>query len=486
MNIDATNYVDYVHNLISSLEYPYSMNKSSLKTPSAPHCQNSIIILLAWLTEFVVYEADQDMIDYCATEEFESTDFTRKFMTKMSEAFVSWNNQESEEAKIEEMRHMYLNKKLGQGGNIATEIDRLKISIDQLQRESQPVSLMREIEEKSEELKQLKKKAKKLTRCNDDLSAKISHLGEELKMKEESNKKVKREICEWQQKISKQKMTHEQRNQLLMEITELKMMLESKQADVLELNEGSSAIEIQLSNLIQKKFHLIDKLNNSIYTLASDLQVSGMREKFDPALYEIKTTKLGNASALDTEIERLKRGLTELNLKYQHAIEVKTKFIVEHEAEEKQLTAELNLVTENANELKASLTKVAAEASKVEEEIKYFQQSSEQKFQQDTLKLEQMNITIGKLKRNIGTYENYIAQVEADIAEFKVRSIAECQSLTDKRKEEFEQKQKKLAELKTFLTEFAKAQKPMPENVEQIVKDVLKKRDLNNNGPRDT
>lgn len=482
VNIDVSNYIDCVHNLITSLEYPYSMNKSSLKTPSAPHCQNSIILLLAWLTEFTGSEANQDTVEYCATEEFGSPDFTKQFMSKMSEAFVCWNNQdESESSKIQEMRRMYLDKKLGQGGNIETEVERLKMSIDQLERESHPVSLMKGLEDKIEESKQLKSQIKEVGRVNNGLSTMLLSLEADFNTKRALKDKLNDELYRLREKISKQKMTQEGRNKLLMEITEMKSLLESKRTDVMELTEGSSEREIQLSNLVQKKFILIDKLNNSLYKLASECQVAGMHEKFDPSSFEIETTKIGDTVALDDEIERLKRGLTELTEKYHHAIGVITKSAIEKEAEEYQLIAEQNLVAEDLQKLKASLENLNTEKVHIETEFSSFINTIQLEYQQNISKLEQMKVFVVKVNKNIETYNKYIKQVVADNEAFKKKSLAECKAMYEKRKQEVEEKRQKLQEMKNFLTEFAKAQKPLPENIEQIVNDVLKKRDLNNN-----
>lgn len=482
VQIDGSNYVDYVHNLITSLEYPYSMNKSSLKTPSAPHCQNSIIILLAWLTEFIcATDDDQSMVEYCATEEFNSPDFTKQFMSKMGDAFVCWNNQdELEGSKIQEMCRMYLDIKVGPGENIETDVERLKKSIDQLQRESKPVSLMKELEDKNVECKQLKN-ISELGRISEDLSGKFLNLRTDLDSKVAVKENLNEKLKTLRDKVSKQKMTQEQRNELLIEITEMKSLLESRRVDVMDLTEGSSEREIQLSNLIQKKFSLIDRLNNSIYTLASECQVAGMHEKFDPSSFEIKTTNIGDTAALNKEIERLKRGLAELKEKYQHAIGVMMKSLTDYEVEEYQLIAELNVLAEETQKLKTSVANEFTEKIQIETEFSDFITTANQKHQQNSSKLEEMEVMIGKLNKRIETYRKYNAQIIADKEAFKTKSVAECKELYENRKKEVDEKRQKLNEMKTFLTEFAKAQKPLPENVQSIVNDVMKKRDLNNN-----
>lgn len=478
VNIDVSNYSDYVYNLIISLEYPYSMNKSSLKTPSAPHCQNSIIVLLAWLTEFVVFEADQNAMEYCSTDELNSHDFTKEFMNKMGEAFMFWNNQDELEAtKIQEMRQMYIDMKVGRDGNILTEIDRLKDSIEQLERESKPVSVMKELEEKIQESKQHKDKIKVLGRLNNELSDLITNIEAELISKQAAKATAAADLFNLRKQVSEQKMTQEERIKLLIEITELKSLLESKRADVMDLSEGSSEREIQLSNLIQKKFHLIEKLNNSIYTLASELQVAGMHQKFDPALFEIKTTNIGYALVLDTEIESFKRGLSELNEKHQHAIALFAKSKVEGESEKHKLVDEMNQVLEYCQKLKSSYEKSCHENILVEAELTDLINTFNQSFLKNGVKLEEINTKISKLKRNIDTYHKYNKQIITDKEAFKKKSLEECKSLFEKRKKEIQIKREKLDEMRKFLTEFANTQKPFSENVQRIITNVIKRRD---------
>jgi SMC interacting uncharacterized protein involved in chromosome segregation len=168
IQLDGSNYIDYISNFLLTMDYPYSgLSKSSLRTPSAPHCQNSIIILLAWLTEFSVQEHETE---HCITEDFASSEISKMFMQKTADAFILWNNQEEAEDIMEQIRKGYIERNIGAGEDLDTELNRLKVTISELKKEAKPVSLQKSYNEKREEMKKLKLQSEELSKINSDVA----------------------------------------------------------------------------------------------------------------------------------------------------------------------------------------------------------------------------------------------------------------------------------------------------------------------------
>lgn len=474
IRLDGANYIDIIYNLTVTLEYPYTFNKASLKTPSAPHCQNSIIVLLAWFAEF---SADSEFqIEYCTTDDFTTPGTTKMFIDKTSEAFNLWNNQQETESDevIETIRRAYLEKNIGIGGNIDKDIDRLNEHIDLLKNEVKPVSLQKEISSKREELKQLKKRTEELNKAYSDTCDKVTNSKKTLNTKLSEVTAAGLELELMRHRISEQKMTTAKKNQMLMEVAQLKSLLDAKREAAIELSETNSENEIQLSNLIQKKFQLISKLNNLIHRLASEL--GGLRGNFDPAEYEIKTTKIGDAQKLDEELTQLQRGLKILKENYSVTMNSINQSLMKHEAEKHQLVTQDEMIAIKLKKTQMTLEKLTETEANLEHEVPRITQAGEDECNQLTSAIELAVSSIEVLEQNIATLAEGNKQFSEQLTAFKAQSVEKIRSLYEKRKQEIEQQRQKLDAANKVIEEFKKCRKPFPENVQKIIDQVMAKR----------
>lgn len=472
--LDGSNYVDTVHNFLTSMDYPYSINKSSLKTPSAPHCQNNIVLLLAWFADFSVLETDVDkLINFYPTEDFVSAAASKRFMEKTAEAFVLWNNQQEADGVTDLIRQENIDSKLGKGVDIECELSRLKESIDDLKQEAKPVSVQQEFNEKKEAAKMLNKKVEDLAKAIDSLSSKAVNMRANLDIKQTAVADASLELNKLYKKLAKQNMTMEKRSQLLVEITQAKSVLASKKQAAQELNETCSEKEIQLSNLIQKKFLLIDKLNNLIYQLYSDLEIAGMCEKFDPAAYEIKTTRMRDTDSLNDEIDNLSRGLLELKEKYVNALSAVNSEVAKYDAKRHQLAMEQTMISAKLEKLKARYEELCGRESVQEREMLNNIHNMDQICQQNSIEIKELSDYIVRMEENILKFQEANAQIVVEQAAFKKNSLEQCRILKEKRKQEFEHHQKRLNTVKELVTEFNKRVKHFPPNVQATIESVL-------------
>lgn len=478
VKLDGTNYVEYISNFLNTMDYPYTINKSSLKTPSAPHCQNSIIILLAWFTEFSVKDDGEQLVKNSLTDDFTSPEISTMFMSKAAKAFELWNNQEEVESDgiMQEIRQIYIEQKIGKDTNLQDELSRLKGQIEQLKKEGKPLSVQKDYIDKRDELKQLVQQCEELRNGNKDLLTKISDMKASLEVKRLLTVKAEQELQALRVKLAKQKMTLEERNLLLMEISQAKSVLASKKQSAMELYEASSENEIQLSKLIQKKFYLIDKLNNFIYKLASDLEIAGMKGKFDPAEYEIKTTKVANALGLVGEIEQWNRGLIVLQKQYLKALDLMAQSIVKLSAEKHQLITENAMVLAELENHRLTIEQMNAEEVSIENDLQIYINTMEQNIHQNSILLKKTTEEIEVLKKRILRYREVNAKISADHKAFKEKSLEQCKLMYERRQQEVKLQRQKLNEMNQILLQFEKVQKPFPDNVQNTINEVMKKR----------
>lgn len=476
VQFDSTTYVDYISNFLISVDYPYPMNKASLKTPSAPHCQNSIILLLAWISEFSTVPESEN--EYCTTDDFSTPDISKVFMQKTSEAFILWNNQqesESDEA-IEQIRQTYIEKNIGAGVDLDTDIFRLKEQIDQLKKEAKPDSQQNYYSERREELKKLRKKTEELEKTYRAMCDEVLKAQKKLELKQLAETDAFHELEVLRHKISKQKMSIQEKNNMLIEVSQLSSLLASKKSAAMELCEASSANDIQLSNLIQKKFHLIEKLNNFIYKLSSELEIAGLGGNFNPTIYKIETKKTGGTQKLEKELEQLIQGLNILKEKYQSAIGSVNQNLMKLEAEKHQLITENEMLEVDTEKIKQSLHKVTVKEASLEGELPRVSHICEQSYQETVAAFKQTTANIETLEKVINELKDANKQIADNTKAFKAQSVQKIRSLCEKRKLEVQEQRQKVAEMKKVVEEFNKTQKPFPENVQRIIDQVIQKR----------
>jgi hypothetical protein len=95
-HIAAENYVDSVSAALADLEYPYTVNKSWLKTPNAPHSYNQLVVLFSWLLGFVQeenfieeFESANNMV---VGDSFPDIESLKSFMTSTKEGNIFFCN----------------------------------------------------------------------------------------------------------------------------------------------------------------------------------------------------------------------------------------------------------------------------------------------------------------------------------------------------------------------------------------------------------
>ncbi|KAG5677251.1 hypothetical protein PVAND_007023 [Polypedilum vanderplanki] len=467
-----TNYIDFVYNLLIQLEYPYNINKSSLKTPNAPHCFNNIIVLLGWLAEFS--KCDDEDVQYKTTEELPDNQIIQKLMNSTKHAYSLFNEAKSTDDIENKIMNFYLESQVGPCSDVESEIKRLKFEIEQLQKDIKPVSLSNELKEKQELSDQLNDQIKLRNGNINVLNRKIANLRADYALRREAEEHSAHELQTLQFKLKNQQMSVENRQDLLIEITQLKSALASKRNATMELSESSAEREIVLSNIISKKFSLIDRLNNLLYKLSSDLEIVGEKISFDPADFQIQSTK--NDQQMNEMINQMHQGLKALKEQCLHIFSISKEKIINMEAEVHSYKTQNDLYEIQVQKIKSEFEKLEEEEFAIENEVISLVQNIQSNYKDRIDKIETSKKEILERNKGLVAYEQKIKELTEERIELGKKVVVECNQLYEQRKEEIENRRNELRRTIKTIDNYERNKQPLPDNLQKILDQVIKRK----------
>lgn len=132
------------------LNYPYTVNKSMLKTPNAPHTFDNVMIMLRWLGDAcdIPYLASDDtIIDACLLKHDQclpNAEYTADFSKAVQHGYSLWNNESDDhtalmDGLVDKLISTKLNGKVSTVAELDSLTERLKIKSKELR--SNPVRL---------------------------------------------------------------------------------------------------------------------------------------------------------------------------------------------------------------------------------------------------------------------------------------------------------------------------------------------------------
>lgn len=143
--------IDGIMNFMSQIDYPYSLSKSMLKTPNAPHTFDNVVMMLLWLGEAsnVRYIAgDESFLEKCLhkhDEVFPNEQYTAMFSTAMQEGYRLWikDNDDEHTTLIERLTDGLIASKLNYKVSSAAELNELTENLKKKSKElaDNPVKL---------------------------------------------------------------------------------------------------------------------------------------------------------------------------------------------------------------------------------------------------------------------------------------------------------------------------------------------------------
>lgn len=471
-----TNYVDFLHNILMELEYPYNINKSSLKTPNAPHCYNNIIVLLGWLADFS--KVDDEPIQCRTTELMPDVSLVTMFMEQTAEAYKLFNEERDYTHLEKTIKESYVERRTGRSVDIDMEIQQLKIETDQLRKEMKPLSFAKELNIKKAEATALDEKITGHNKNIGDCNRKIANLKSTLSYKQQAQESAQNDIMSLNQQLRTQLMSQEQRQQVLIEITHLKSALMSKRNAIVELNEASSENEIILSNLISKKFQLIEQLNNMLYKLSSDLEVAGSKEEFEPQLYEIKSSK--EDQSLQNMISNMHQGLAMLKSKYYEVHAAMKEYKMKLDAETHLIKTKNEMLEVRYQQILKSFEEAEENEALAEEQLSSLVHSIQINYTERKEKIKQNEKLIMERTKGIEELENELKELQEKREHFGVKAVEECQKMYLERKEQVESRRNFLRENIRAIDEYHRTKEPVPQHLLGLLNEIKNKKKREN------
>lgn len=465
--LDGSNYIEIVFNFIQRADYPYqNLTKSTLKTPTAPHCLYAIIFFLAWLAEFST--PSDTVVEYVENPYLPSVDFTREFMTKTGIAFQLWNNQEDAENIYDEIFQSYVQLQTGGTTDIEGEVVRLKGQIEELKRQSRPESLQgiylarrNETNELNQKIEEMIERINSLTRKNK--SEKLS-----LDSVQQTISNLRKEIAEIRNQISKQGMTQNERVEILKNIVQSRQLLQNEKEQTLNLLEEANEKEIIYANLLQKKGKLIGEINNYLYKFASDLvSIDKTGARFDPSQYQIR-----EGENFDGKLVEISEALKAMKIHFENHLKNLKSMKLDLIDQKLKLHAEFTVKSAENTKQNEFFQSIDHAITKAEQKTVQIVETGMQKQHDNIILLRQLTSDINQERNFVEKCAEVNEQLQQNKENFKKLSLEKIKYLYEKRKAEVENFQKTLEEKKKFIEQFNRKRIQFPENVQKIVDEL--------------
>lgn len=130
-------------NFMSQLQYPYTINRSMLKTPNAPHTFDHIVVMLLWLGNagnIPFLASDDSFIDkflYNQDQHFPTEEYTAMFSKAVQNGYLLWNNESDEHSEFldqltDGMVSAKLNHKVSSVAELEASTEKLRIKSREL------------------------------------------------------------------------------------------------------------------------------------------------------------------------------------------------------------------------------------------------------------------------------------------------------------------------------------------------------------------
>lgn len=447
----SNNHVDCISNFLNQYEYPYSINKSWLKTPNIPNAYNNVIVLLSWLLQFVpnqesIDEFEKDFL--LPMEGFKNADFTKIFNQGVKEGFVAWNADKEFE---DDIKSKMIDQFISNSDIEFNDLKTLKAKTSEKMKELKMLFKNRIILEGEDELKQketsLKKIDKKLSsmtesaeRKSKELTTMTSHLSLiEKKLNEKNLEKINLE-----KSLKTQRINVDEKILILKEICQQNCNIKTQVNLIIKIQDESATEQINLARKLNEMIELLSNLNHFVHKLAE-------MKKIDPEEFKI--------SINDPEDEKMKKykEIKKLIETVSNETDLKLKKLVteidnfQHEL--KHLTTDYEMMSEKSAKLHLKCEQLTNLISLFDDKIVNTKKNGEKELEEAKLNFKKIE---EELKENIlmkiATKERFDCIVNENL-KLEEKILKHVEKLEAEELEEIEQQEKLLDELNNVLIE---------------------------------
>lgn len=407
--------IDDIMKGLHLLNYPYTINKSWLKTPTAGHAFNHVVLMLGWLLNLVepplMPGGETELDDFESIHnlehdvEFPTIMYQKVFMEKAKEGFKMWDLRDDE--NFEKLNEELANMHVTQSTNGAVDsIKRLDDDMIALEKEQKQLRSKVKPSTNHQKYMELEKEVKEMKRVLEGKREIVSQICEsiaaESKLYEDEKKILQQrdtQISKIRSQIRGQVMSKEKMKQLIIENFTLRKTLEAEQECMQKLLDENVKDPVEVSLLLRQKVQKVNELNETMFKLTKNFQELSNYNLTDLALNPNSSDIRGELANLKPIFQAVKKWLSDASDMYRASQ-------INVQAQIEEISCEFE---ENQKKLKKGAEKVALELQTLNRTLGELEK-----------KLTEVNEKYEEEKKEQETVKKEVAQIRAEIETEKV------------------------------------------------------------------
>lgn len=287
---------------MKSVNYPNSINKSWLKAPNIPHSFPECMALMAWLTDFVSFEYDEELAAQGEERfvecdpELLSIEFTKYFSEQIRNGFWLWNDQseESFEQWKAELVERSVIASLGGRINSLDELysltGKLKAQVAQLSTYDFTIPNEQQLEVLEAQVQQGEAALRALTASAVAKADRLAAIELKLNERQVHAQEKMRSIETLKRRIARQRWSIDEYSALSNQLVSMRQYVEMEKNSIIAIKNDNVALQVHIARLIHQKNGEISKFNQLVFKLTQVIARSKLSIPLDPKALHIETS----------------------------------------------------------------------------------------------------------------------------------------------------------------------------------------------------
>lgn len=462
--------IDQIIEILPQIEYPYTINKSSLKTINAGHSFPHLVILIGWLIDFTTASDTITSIEQLENitifdNEFPDPEYVLHFINETKRAFSLWNNKQ--DVELENLNASLVDRLINTRTGI-TNMNKIEEEIKNLRTSIKNLREQRIKQPNNEEFLKLDLNVQnlesQLSKTKDDISKLQTQLKKsKSKIKEQNHAitLIRKGIDDQKNALQHQKISVKDRDELLEQIHYKEVLLEAKMKAHQEMENMGQTYQIKYSRLFENRIECALQLNNQLYKLQAehiidpsmninhliiDCRDPRSIESKIPILSEfvqqLKSKKFIDQKDTLLKIQNLEKSIFEITNTKTHNEEMNNELKLKLETQSISYQADIKLQHETLNNLQTDNHKMIVRCNEIVENIeqvgKNFEEMKEKVNIQNKINSELDDLIIKETNKFIQEERLYTNKLENEMLAIQglVDNLEmQCEKLMDQQKE---------------------------------------------------
>lgn len=394
---------------LKTLNCPYMVTKSAMKTPNAPHTFDQLVTLMMWLAEFAGIDDTELVPDesYLRDEELPNIEMTATFSREMETGFGLWNKQNDDEfGQLQDrLVDAFIMAKTNGHVKSVAELEQAtetsKQTIEQLSKTPCTVANEQQFEAMQSQYLKYEEIEHNLNRT---IVRKCDQLAAiELKWNDRNEVVHRKEtrIANIQKKIDVQTKNITEFKQLLEKLTILRVSLDERKTEIKTVQDLNTANEIRSARLLSQKSKAVIDYNVHIMTMCQLVNRCNIGLTVDP-----NKLSLDCQSSLAT-VKTIRCHLNQIN-----SAAAKRKATIDIEFE--KLSDYMDLLRQQEKNEKNRLHVYRSEMKKIEKQLKTIEMNKLSANEMHGKKMVESEMKLKRLQSDLGCEHNIVAELKAN------------------------------------------------------------------------